>query len=243
VSTDDPFESYRWKREIGRMESEFRENASVRRRRLDDLAQGEDDTVEFERKVAIEMRDFLQDSASAAERILGEIVDSGEGANPAEVELRHKLEALIAGASPPTGEVDLSEPPDTGDETSGTIRRRALARKYGARPVDLRAALARIRHHAGAPPEEPSCSGRPPKPANRNEILATFDETCCQVAHLLGPASAEEPVAVVDPLPEPPAAVLPPPDELRLLRDEVRRLRGVVELLVKKGIIAESDLA
>ncbi|MCU0725703.1 MAG: hypothetical protein MUE73_07940 [Planctomycetes bacterium] len=244
MSTGDPFETFRWKREVQRMETEFRDNAATRRRRIAELSQGEDDTLEFERKVALEMRDFLQDSASAAERVLGDIVESGDGAGPAEAEIRQKLEALIAGTSPPTGEVELPEAMDDAENGAGAIRRRALARKYGARPPDLRAALSRIRLHSGAPPEEEALEGpkTPDGHASRTEILATFDETCHRVASLLVPDGGDEQVAVVEPLAEAPRAGPGPADELRDLRDEVRRLRRIVDTLVRKGILSEADL-
>jgi hypothetical protein len=245
LPTGDPFEAYRWKREIERMEGEFRDNASARRERLEQLSRGEEDTLEFERKVSLEVQDFLSESVSAAERMLSDISEGGDKAGEAESEIRQKLEALIAGALPPTGEMDDSGVPPEG-EGGGSIRRRAIERRAGRRPVDLRAVLTRIRRGTGANPDlppEPSAAGAP-KPINRKQLLATFDETCHQVTHLLHTRLSEDSVEIALPLADAaPAEAEPGPGDLAALRLEVARLRKAVEALVRRGVLSEADLS
>ncbi len=241
----DPFETFRWKREIAEMEKDFREKAALRRRRLEDLSAGEDDTVEFERQVASEMQDFLRESANSAERILRGIAEEGDRITEAEVEIRQKLESIIAGASAGPEEGEGRESAMPGRAGASLRRARAEAR----RPTDLSGALDRIRQHAGKPPLPAPAATQDGRPVStRSRILATFDATCHQVSNLL---SGEESVEVLAPLPAGGTDVRPRTAEAEPLTEstlfallvEVRRIGRAVDALIRKGVLTEEDVA
>jgi hypothetical protein len=76
----DPFDEFRMKKEIARLEGDFRESADRKRKRLKELLEGDDggDPDGIQKRVQAEMESFFRESATAAESIFAGVGAEGE---------------------------------------------------------------------------------------------------------------------------------------------------------------------
>jgi hypothetical protein len=249
VPNDDPFEKFRERREIEIMERGFKVEAE--RRQQDEHPEEPDPEAEQDEKIRREMEDFLCESTQSLERVLGEISDSVDEEEIGEILAQdregndspppappvwsepEKKKPVAAEPEPPAA------PPEPPPQPSIVERRPLGAPEEEQKPLDLKAALERIRKHRGGaapaapaaerapappppapeppPPFEPA---PPPEPEPRAILTAkppNVDDPPRPVLSspmdMLGNAPA--PAFTPDPPPEPPAA---PPSE-PLMRD------------------------
>ncbi len=126
----DPFEAFKNRREIELLECRFKKEAKEQRQRVDDALAEDDVEAVVEDKVTREMQDFFKESTDNVEKVLVKISGPVE---PNDIE-----EALeqVATTSPDPAGVEGDAPPDVPAAGPSTKE-----------PLDLRAALARIRQH------------------------------------------------------------------------------------------------
>ena len=220
MSNRDPFEDYKKRREIEIMESRFKEKAAAQRKRIEELLTSpEGDPGDIEDRVNQEMEDFLSESTRTAEEVLESMSDeggSGEGGQLSRSEeIRREIRnffAAVDGDSALDDEPSLPPPPvaplppperrTPAPPKPSITERRPLGSPEGGKsaPVDLRAALEKIRRHSGGaamPP--PPASEESSEPDPRREVLDSFDQTVRHVSDLIQKRiDSEEPLPAAE---------------------------------------------
>ena len=148
----DPFDEFRMKKEIARLEGDFRESADQKRKRLKELLEGDDgaDPDGIAKRVQEEMESFFRESATAAESVFAEVGAEGEMNRQEILERIDEVLQPMEESTTATLEARRSaEGPGDDDSEEETYVQEALARLRG-----------RIREE-NAPGEEAGAAGVP----------------------------------------------------------------------------------